>query len=56
MVIVNKENIKDIEILLCEPVEEIIKYLELEVKKAWKDGKLIFCEEDLEIFNKTGIF
>ena len=56
MVIVDKEDIKDIEILLCEPVKEIIKDLELEVKKAWKDSKLIFDEQDLEIFNKTGIF
>lgn len=50
---INKE---DIEIFLCEPEKEIIKDLELELVRAYKDGKLVFDEEDLEIFNETGIF
>ena len=49
----NKDNI---EILLCESEKEIMKDLELELIRAYKDGELVFDEDDLEIFNETGIF
>ena len=47
---------KNIEILLLESEQETIKDLELEIVRAWKDGELVFDEDDLEIFNETGIF
>jgi len=44
------------EIYLCEDVETLTKELELELIRAWKDGELILDEEDLEIYNVSGIF
>lgn len=47
---------KDFDILLCEEEKNIIKDLELEMVRAWKDGELVFDKDELDIFNSTGMF